>query len=408
MVEILAIENGYQGGFSPEERMPDPTDVMTVCSSLICLNPNNLQNGSGEDGHRILIQLAHFSVKEFLLSNRCDFELDFQPRICHLAIAESCLHYLLHLCRNMPLTKELINQYPLSVYAAKQWWRHIQSITGVLDDTFLDLASNLLMKENHLLSWIQLYDMDRSWQRFDPSFKTKDLEQPLYYAAHIGVPAVVERIMARSFDVNAQGGNYGNALQAASYRGHGTVVKMLLDAGADVNLQGGKYGNALQAASYRGHGTVVKMLLIARADINAQGGSHDNALYTASFKGHDTVVKILLDAGADVNTQGGCYGNALQAASLPGHDTVVKILVDGGADINTQGGCYGNALQAALSQGHDTVVKILVDRGADINAQGSDDGDTLQTAIISGYEAQVWKPFDLALLDWEQSSISSQ
>ncbi|KAI1584776.1 ankyrin repeat domain containing protein [Pyrenophora tritici-repentis] len=47
---------------------------------------------------------------------------------------------------------------------------------------------------------------------------------------------------------------------------------MLLDAGADVNAQGGDYGNALQAASAEGHEQVVKMLLDAGADVNAQGG----------------------------------------------------------------------------------------------------------------------------------------
>jgi hypothetical protein len=36
---------------------------------------------------------------------------------------------------------------------------------------------------------------------------------------------------------------------------------MLLDKGVDVNAQGGKYGNALQAASYRRHEAVVKVLL---------------------------------------------------------------------------------------------------------------------------------------------------
>jgi hypothetical protein len=46
------------------------------------------------------------------------------------------------------------------------------------------------------------------------------------------------------------------------------VVKMLLDKGADVNAQGGDYGNALQAASdrgHRGHEAVVKMLVLRAA-----------------------------------------------------------------------------------------------------------------------------------------------
>lgn len=46
-------------------------------------------------------------------------------------------------------------------------------------------------------------------------------------------------------DVNAQGGKFGNALQAAAWEGSTEVVKMLLDAGADVNVKGGQVGNAL-------------------------------------------------------------------------------------------------------------------------------------------------------------------
>ena len=48
--------------------------------------------------------------------------------------------------------------------------------------------------------------------------------------------------------MNAQGGEYGNALQAASYGNHKDIVELLLENEADVNAQGGEYGNALQAA----------------------------------------------------------------------------------------------------------------------------------------------------------------
>ncbi|KAI1672149.1 hypothetical protein L13192_03008 [Pyrenophora tritici-repentis] len=73
---------------------------------------------------------------------------------------------------------------------------------------------------------------------------------------------------------------------------------MLLDAGANVNAQGGEYGNALQAASEGGHEQVVKMLLDKGAEVNAQGGEYGNALQAASWGGHEQVVKILLNAGA--------------------------------------------------------------------------------------------------------------
>ena len=57
----------------------------------------------------------------------------------------------------------------------------------------------------------------------------------------------------KEIDVNAQGGKYGSALQAACYSGEEEVVKILLARGADVNVQaGGDYDSALQAASYMG------------------------------------------------------------------------------------------------------------------------------------------------------------
>ena len=50
-------------------------------------------------------------------------------------------------------------------------------------------------------------------------------------------------------------------------------MQILLNTGAKVNAQGGLYSNALQAAFFRGHNQVVKMLLDKGADISAEGGS---------------------------------------------------------------------------------------------------------------------------------------
>ncbi|KAK7750875.1 hypothetical protein SLS62_007138 [Diatrype stigma] len=118
------------------------------------------------------------------------------------------------------------------------------------------------------------------------------------------------------------------------------MTDILLDNGADVNAQGGTYGNALQAASFNGHERIVKMLLNNGAHINAQGGTYGNALQAASLNGHERIVKMLLDNGADVNAQGGTYGNALQAASLNGNERIVEMLLDNGTNKNGQGGKY--------------------------------------------------------------------
>ena len=64
-------------------------------------------------------------------------------------------------------------------------------------------------------------------------------------------------------NTNAQGGSYGNALQAASADGSEKVVQILLEKGADVHAQEGFFGNELQAALVYGHEKVVHMLVIA-------------------------------------------------------------------------------------------------------------------------------------------------
>ena len=83
--------------------------------------------------------------------------MEFRSQICHSVIAESCLHYLLHLYQDGPVTEELI----LSLYAAGKWWRHLQAIKVVLNAALLDLTLRLLTNEKgSLLSWLQLCNMD--------------------------------------------------------------------------------------------------------------------------------------------------------------------------------------------------------------------------------------------------------
>jgi len=65
---------------------------------------------------------------------------------------------------------------------------------------------------------------------------------------------------------------------------------MLLDKGAEVNAQGGRYGNALNAASQRGHEKVIQMLLDKGVEVNAQGERYSNALYTASEEDYEKVI----------------------------------------------------------------------------------------------------------------------
>jgi ankyrin repeat protein len=201
-----------------------------------------------------------------------------------------------------------------------------------------------------------------------------------------GHKEIVQLLLDKDADVNAQGGYHDNALQAASAGGHEEIVQLLLDKDANVNAQGGLYGNALQAASSGGHKEIVQLLFDKDADINAQGGHWSNALQAASAGGHKEIVQLLLDKDADVNAQVRFYGNALQAASAGGHKEIVQLLLDKDADVNAQSGYHGNALQAASSGGHKEIVQLLLDKDADVNAQGGHHGNALQAASVGGHK----------------------
>jgi ankyrin repeat protein len=142
---------------------------------------------------------------------------------------------------------------------------------------------------------------------------------------------------------------------------------MLLKAGADVNAQGGHFGNALQAAAFKESSEVVQMLLKAGADVNAQGGYFGNALQAAAFKESSEVVQMLLKAGADVNAQGGHFGNALQAATAYEKSTeIFKLLLDAGADVNAQSDEGGPPILAAVQMSRFDRVSMLLHAGADV------------------------------------------
>ncbi len=149
IIEVLAIENGDSGGFCPDERLPDPADIMVICSSLISCSKID------KEACNTRIRLIHFSVKEYLLSDRCPLTLDFQTPTCHIAMAEGCLHYLLYLYENLPLTKDLVDQHPLSRYVAEYWWQHARATDHTLNPTVINLARKLLMnKDAGVLPWI--------------------------------------------------------------------------------------------------------------------------------------------------------------------------------------------------------------------------------------------------------------
>ncbi|KAJ7841907.1 ankyrin repeat-containing domain protein [Mycena olivaceomarginata] len=230
----------------------------------------------------------------------------------------------------------------------------------------------------------------------------------LYQASCRGNAHSVESLITHGADVNAEGGAYvtalhidyganvnvqcarygtgSSALCAASSLGHKAIVQLLLDHGADVNAEGGEYGSAVEVAVEQGQEEIIQLLLQHGADANAE------LLYVAMCQGHEGIVRLLIEHGA---TSVGPHGNALCAASRLGHKAIVQLLLDHGADVNAEGGPFGNALQAALWNGKEDTAQLLIQRGANVNTPGLRNDTPLWVASKLGYETIVQQLLDL-------------
>lgn len=424
VTEVLCVDVEDDPRFDPERRFPDPQDILEICPGLVIGTGTGVQNSEGTIiGEQV--QLAHYSVKEFLVSKRIKElapKYSISPNTAHTSMAEVCLAYLLSFDSPTSVSPNVLEKFPLAAYAAQHWTKHAK-LAGEAE-SLAALTMELLDDANPAyVNWGCLHNPDKPWQTPTDGIKKRvdgaedPLPPPFYIASLCGLLPVVDMILESEADVNETAGECGNPLQAASRGGHENVVQRLLEAGAVVNGLGGLYGTALQAAAFWGHARVVQCLLDSAADVNGAGGKYANALHAASREGHLPIVQTLLRAGANVAQRGGVYGDALQAAAFYGHDAIVQALLHAGADVNQQsGGIYGNALQAASRNGHDKVVrdliavgarvkdasgmyhtalqsaargaqgfviKRLLEAGAEVNAQGGKYGNALQAACLT-------------------------
>jgi hypothetical protein len=155
---------------------------------------------------------------------------------------------------------------------------------------------------------------------------------PLDIAASLGLVVFVEDLVEVGADVNAQGGLYGNALQAAAQYGNEAVLRLLIEKGTDVNAQGGHYNGALQAAAQKGHPDLVGLLIDHGADINKGTIDGLSALHLAHS--NKDIMEMLLQAGADISTLDQYGRTPLFFSRAAPCEETIKLLLDNGADEN--------------------------------------------------------------------------
>ena len=343
VAEVLAVDIDDKQRFDIERRLPEPADILRICSSLVTASPRrkasknryDLDSTSGPHDPNSLdapedldsdypdeldpgysdssssgdldrtLRLAHFSVKEYLTSERIQagpvstFHLAEAPAA--LFMAKTCLFYLLQFRSPGLLSTNTPRDFPLARFAAEYWIRYATLAQAHGEQTLDSLILQLLdSRDECFANWIRIYDPDAPWE--PPNF-TRNIETiapPLYYMSLSGLVGATKILLERGADANELSRGRGNAAQAGASQGRGVVLRWLPGNGASVNCQGGECGNALVAAVSNGNEPVLTLLLENGADIERKGKEGHTPLTYAALKGNEAVVRLLIGKGANI------------------------------------------------------------------------------------------------------------
>jgi hypothetical protein len=304
LAEIFAIEFDTDTGPNLMEnwRPENPEEaVLSACSTLIAIIDNR--------GSKI-VQFSHFSVKEFLTSDR--LRTSAFGNICHYFIpldaahgilVRACIIVLLQLDENVD--KERLAAFPLAFYAAEHWVDHAK--LGDAAPWVQDAMEQLLDASKPYFAawacWICDAEQGRVRQSIDdlPKHPPQPEGTVLYYAALYGFSWLAKHLIARMEDTNAKCGHHGSPLHAAVYMGHLDAARVLLDHGADVNM-GNQSGKPPLVTAYRRRNLeAMRLLLEYGANPDVQYDAFGSISHDAACTGNAEVIELLLQHKADVH-----------------------------------------------------------------------------------------------------------
>jgi hypothetical protein len=341
LAEMFAI--GFGPNSAPnlvEEWRPENPEeaVFSACSTLITIiidSDTDSEADSDAEGSKI-VQFSHFSVKEYLTSDRLQtsdvtnirqFYTSLEP--AHTILARASLAVLLRLEENVD--KERLATFPLALYAAQYWVDHakFENVASQVQDAMEDIFDP---SKPHFLEWVRIHNVDQPHSNIDELEKSR-ISTPLFFVALCGFSGLAKHlIITRALDVNAKVHFNWTPLFAASRNGHVGVAQVLLDHGADVNLQDTYKQTPLSWASSRGL-EFVRLLLKHGANVNTQDCLiRKTPLHRAAGCGNFEIVRLLLDHGADMHIRNEYGSTPFQLATRKEHHDITQLLLDRGAE----------------------------------------------------------------------------
>ena len=454
MVEVLAVDLGDEPSFNPEQRLPDPTSILTICSTLITITPVTSSNDSDSDpdfdveeptwypGATGVLSLAHYSVKEYLTSQRAAAAtlgpFYITSDIANASITAACLTYLLHFehhpehspkcpiyspkhgseyvlkyslkdspeyslaCsksyfrQSFEWSSKIRKEYGLADYAARHWDEHYCRVSkGSHRVRITSLAYHLANSPGCYRGWSAL--------AAPYTYRTSSFVQvPLIEFSATGLEEVAALLLDDGVDVHVRNDSGRTALHAASSTKQEAAARLLVSRGACVNAVDARSNTPLMAACSESDApytpdavdSVARFLLENGAECNFQNNSGDTALHEAAGSRQSGVVSVLLDHSADINSRNRAHNTALHIACNRTRnmkkieaEEVVRKLLDRGADYDAPGMGDMTPLATACQVGEESIMKLLLNKGASFTADKAFGRSPLHFAVVRGRES---------------------
>ena len=304
LAEIFAVrfDKAKHPKFNAAWRLENAEEALiSACSSLVSI--------VDREGSRV-VQFSHFSVKEFLTSERLATAGDqlsyyhILPESAHTTIAHAGLSVLLQL--DDRIDRDTIGHFPLAQYAARHWVDHAQfrNVSSHIEEVMERLFDPA---KPHFAAWVWLHDVDHHWIKpMSKIHPTRPEAMPLYYATLSGFRGLVEHlIVAHPQDINSRGGSHTTPLHAASIQGHLEVASLLLKCGADPDSCDDVGRAPLHRVSQGGQPVmaqssleIARLLVNSGANVNAADSQGRTPLHEAVRNGYRGIAELLLGSGA--------------------------------------------------------------------------------------------------------------
>ena len=416
LAEVLAFDltAGGMPKLNADWRWHDQEEaVLSACSSLVSVIV--------DDGSRV-VQFSHFSVKEFLTSDRlasCQeevskFHIPVEPS--HAILAQACLGVLL--CLDDRTHEDSVEKIPLYRYAADYWVKHAQvrdvelQIKDALDYLFD-------MHNPHFPALARLkhrYELLRLFGDEEPTGVLRSAA-PLYFAAWNGLYGLVERLIIKDpQQVTQLGGIFGTPLHASVLGGHIEISQLLFAHGADVNSRCEYIWTPLHVACNFRHLEIAKWLLNHGADVNSQERNgftplhlvdndleacrmllEHNAEVDLRSNDGDTpflrkwksgrnsdILQLFLDHNADVRVCDDEQYAPLHFAAENGLLELAQTLLERNVEVDPQTADGSTPFLGALQYGHPDVAQLLLDHNAKMHVRDEEGNTPLHFAAMNG------------------------